>query len=180
MKLAILLLAVLATACGRGVSTEPTGEGYTDLNADQIMIQASHTQYSNGVRSAEGVYDTVFIFRDSAVYHLRGVNTKMYDVDGRQSATIVADSGVLNQATDAMIAQGNVVLVTQNNCTIKSEELHYDPETRRIWSDVATRFEVGGKVTTARKFNADDGFNQVTAEGLSGAFPTGCRKPPPS
>jgi LPS export ABC transporter protein LptC len=167
-------LAIAIGACG-GASTAPSGGDYQDLAADKIMIGTKHTQYSDGVRSAEGQYDTVFVFNDSAVYHLRGVNTRMFDAAGRLSATITADSGVLNQSTDAMIAQGNVVLVTQQNCTIKSDELHYDPETRRIWSDVATRFEFDGKVTTAKKFNADDSFNQVTAEGLTGAFPTGCR-----
>lgn len=161
-------------ACG-GASTAPATGDYEDLPADKIMIDATHTQYSNGVRSAEGKYDTVYVFNDSAVYHLRGVNTTMFDADGRQSATIKADSGVLNQSTDAMIAQGNVVLVTHLNCTIKSEELYYDPQTRRIWSDIDTRFEFDNRVTTARKFNADDSFNQITAEGLSGAFPTGCQ-----
>jgi len=173
-RIFLCCLAIGLAACG-GASTAPTSGDYEDLPADKVMIGTTHTQYSDGVRSAEGRYDTVYVFTDSAVYHLRGVNTRMFDVDGKQSATITADSGVLNQSTDAMIAQGNVVLVTHLNCTIKSDELHYDPQTRRIWSDVDTRFEFDGKVTTARKFNADDSFNQVTAEGLTGAFPTGCQ-----
>jgi LPS export ABC transporter protein LptC len=173
-RMVLSCLAIALAACG-GASTAPSSGDYEDLAADKVMIGTTHTQYSNGVRSAEGQYDTVYVFNDSAVYHLRGVNTRMFDADGKQSATIKADSGTLNQSTDAMIAQGHVVLVTQLNCTIKSEELHYDPETRRIWSNVDTRFEVGGKVTTAKKFNADDSFNQVTAEGLTGAFPTGCQ-----
>lgn len=173
-RMSLFCLTIALCACSKASITPASGD-YEDLPADKVMIDTRHTQYSDGVRSAEGQYDTVYVFNDSAVYHLRGVNTVMYDSNGKETATIKADSGVLNQSTDVMVAQGDVVLVTRNNCTIKSEELHYDPQTRRIWSDVSTRFEVDGKVTTARKFNADDSFNQVTAEGLTGAFPTGCQ-----
>jgi lipopolysaccharide export system protein LptC len=73
-----------------------------------------------------------------------------------------------------MTAFGNVVLLTQGNCRITTEELHYDPSTRRIWSDVQSRFEIAGRVTTANSFRADDQFNNFEAEGMTGAIPRGC------
>jgi LPS export ABC transporter protein LptC len=166
---------MLGVAGCRGVTDDPTGEGYQDLPADQIMIDATHNPTSNGIRSAIGRYDTVFVFTDSSQYRVKGVDLTTFDPEGRQSATIRADSGVLNQATDAMIARGGVVLVTENNCTIRTEELHYDPGSRKIWSDLPTRFEFGGgRVTTADRFRADDGFRNINASGVSGQMPSGC------
>jgi len=169
----ISVLAAVTVACG-GVTSAPTGEGYEDLPADQIMIDVTHNPTSDGVRSAIGQYDTVYVFADSSLYHVKGVNLRTFDPEGRQSATIKSDSGTLNQATDAMIARGHVVLVTENNCTIQTEELHYDPNSRQIWSDVATRFEFGGRVTTADRFRADDAFRNINASGVSGQMPSGC------
>jgi LPS export ABC transporter protein LptC len=168
---AALLLAV--AAC-RGVTEQATGEGYESLEADQVMVGVTHNPTSNGVRSAIGEYDTVFVFKDSSVYHVKGVNLRTFDPDGRESATITADSGSLNQATDALIARGNVVLVTENRCTILTEELHYDPDTRQLWSEYPTRFEINGSVTTADRFRADDGFSNINATNVRGQMPAGC------
>jgi LPS export ABC transporter protein LptC len=168
----VLLLAA-AAACGGSVEP-PTGEGYTELTADNIMIGVSTTATSDGVRSATGTYDTVFVYNDSASYRVKGVHQQLFDSNGLPSATIRADSGVLNTITDATIARGKVVLITRTGCQIETEELHYDAQNRSVWSDVHTRFLISGKVTTAETFRADDGFNNVTGTRLSGAIPEGC------
>lgn len=172
----IAIVAVLGlgwTACN-GVTEQPTGEGYQDLSADQIMIDVTHNPTSNGVRSAIGRYDTVYVFADSSLYHVKGVDLQTFDPDGRRSATITADSGTLNQATDALVARGHVVLVTENVCTIRTEELHYDPDTRQLWSELPTRFEWDGRATTADRFRADDGFRNINATNVRGQMPSGC------
>jgi len=168
------LLILAAIGCSREPGPGPTGEGYTDLNADQVMIGVAHTSTADGVRSAVGNYDTVFVFNDSSAYRIKGVAQQLYDVNGAPSANVKADSGVLNLSTDAMVARGSVVLITQNNCRIESEELHYDPQTRRVWSEVFSTFIAGERRATANSFNADDGFQNVTATGLNGTFPEAC------
>jgi LPS export ABC transporter protein LptC len=166
--------AMLGIGACNGVTDQATGEGYEELRSDQIMTDVAHNPTSDGVRSAIGLYDTVFVFNDSSVYHVKGVNLRTFDPDGRQSATITADSGTLNQATDALVARGNVVLVTENVCTIRTEELHYDPDTRQLWSELPTRFEWDGRVTTADRFRADDGFRNINATNVRGQMPSGC------
>lgn len=168
-------LLVVAVAGCRGTTDAPTGEGYVDLRADQVMIDVTHHPTSDGIRSAIGRYDTVFVFNDSAMYHVKGVDLQLFDADGRQSATIEADSGAFNQSTDAMIARGSVILITQQNCTIRTEELHYDPNTRRVWSEVTTRFEFGDRAGTSDSFAADDQFTRVTLTNARGQIPTECR-----
>lgn len=170
----IPVLALLGIVACRGIASEPTGEGYEDLPADQIMVDVTHNPTSDGVRSAIGRYDTIFEFSDSSVYHVKGVNLQTFDPDGRASATIEADSGSLNRTTEALIARGHVVLVTEKGCTIRTEELHYDPSTRQLWSELSTRFEFNGRVTTADRFRADDGFHSINASGVRGGMPSAC------
>jgi LPS export ABC transporter protein LptC len=166
-------LAIAVIACG-APATGPGSADYRDLPADQIMTGVNHNSTSDGIRSATGTFDTVYVFNDSSAYYLKGVSQQLFDAEGRQSATIRSDSGVLNLATNAMIARGKVVLLTQKQCRIESEELHYDPQTRRVWSDVFTTFVAGDRTATAQSFNADDQFNNVSTRGLNGLLPDGC------
>lgn len=163
-------LAWLAAACGG--NSDPVTADYRDLPADQIMVDARHTPTSEGIRSALGRYDTVYVFEDSAKLHLRGVNLELFDATGRKTATLTSLTGELNTNTEAMVARGSVRLVTTtDNRIIETEELHYDPNSRRIWSDVATTMRIRGDVTHSDGFTADDQFQKVEIVRPRGAVP---------
>jgi LPS export ABC transporter protein LptC len=115
-----------------------------------------------------GEFDTVFRFTDSSKVHLRGVNLRMFDEMGQQTATVTSTSGVLNDATNEMVAIGNVVLITNNLRKIETEELHYDPNTRRMWSDVTTRHTYEGRVQIGDSFQSDDEFTRVVVQNPRG------------
>jgi LPS export ABC transporter protein LptC len=160
-------VAVLALAACNGVDA-PTGEGYQDLPADQVLTGVHQTYTSNGVQSAIGVFDTVYRFTDSSKVHLRGVNLRMFDETGQQTATVTSTSGVLNDATNEMTAIGNVVLITNDLRKIETEELHYDPNTRRLWSDVRTVHTYEGRVQIGDAFQSDDQFARVNVQNPRG------------
>ena len=164
------LVTLLALAACNGVDA-PTGEGYQDLPADQVLTGVHQTYTSNGVQSAIGVFDTVYRFTDSSKVHLRGVNLRMFDETGQQTATVTSTSGVLNDATNEMTALGNVVLITNDLRKIETEELHYDPNTRRLWSDVTTRMTYEGNLQIGDSFQADDQFTRVTIQNPRGDVP---------
>jgi LPS export ABC transporter protein LptC len=163
-------LAWLASACGQ--TADPITADYLDLPADQIMTGVTHAPTSEGIRSAIGKYDTVYVFEDSSKLHLKGVNLEMFDATGRKTATLTSLTGELNTSTEAMVARGSVRLVTTtDNRVIETEELHYDPNTRRIWSDVATTMRLRGDVTHSDGFKADDQFEKVEIVRPRGAVP---------
>jgi hypothetical protein len=67
-----------------------------------------------------------------------------------------------------MVAIGNVVLITNNLRKIETEELHYDPNTRRMWSDVTTRHTYEGRVQIGDSFQSDDEFTRVVVQNPRG------------
>jgi hypothetical protein len=82
----------------------------------------------------------------------------------------------MDQNTNRMIARGSVVLVVKgaNGRTVYTEELHYDPNQKQVWSDVQTRMVFpDGRQNTVKSFRSDDQFDNFTAEGLTGS--TGIR-----
>jgi LPS export ABC transporter protein LptC len=160
---------VFLSACGEVGA--PTGEGYQELPADQVLTGVHQTYTSNGVRSALGVYDSVYRFTDSSKVHLRGVNLRMFDETGQQTATVTSTAGVLNDATNEMTASGNVILVTNDLRRIETEELHYDPNTRRMWSDVLTKMTYNDRVQIGDSFQSDDQFTRVTIQNPRGDVP---------
>lgn len=161
-KVLLLVSAVAAAAACRGRLEEPTGEGYRDLDADKIIVDARYMPTEDGIRKAVGVFDTVYVYDDSSTYNLKGVNLDIYNAEGKPAAHVTSERGRLNMATEAMTAIGNVVLITPDGDRIETEELHYDPTTHRIWSDVETRsVSKDGKQLTADSFTADDQFKKV-------------------
>ncbi len=162
-------LVVALAACGE--TAAPTGEGYQDLPADQVLTGVHQTYTSNGVRSAVGVFDTVFRFTDSSMVHLRGVDLRMFNEIGEQTATVTSTGGALNDATNEMTATGTVVLITNDGRKIETEILHYDPNTRRMWSDVETKYTYEGRVQIGDSFQADDEFSRINIQNPRGAVP---------
>ena len=165
----------VATACQR-VATEPPGEDLPDMEADRIMYGVEFFSNADGVKRARTSADTAFAFNnaDSATLHLRNMKVEMYDENGAKSGTVTGKSGVINSRTKAMVARGNVVMVTKEGERIETEELHYDPNTHRIWSNVRTvRVNRGGARQTMNSFETDDKFRNFQAKGASGA--TGIR-----
>jgi LPS export ABC transporter protein LptC len=155
-----VILAALA-ACGRGPA-EPAGGDFQDLPADQVMVGVDFVQTSQGVRVGTLRSDTAFVFSDSSVMHLRGVNLELHDENGQRKAHLTSLTGVLNNQTQAMIARGDVVLIVMaNGRRIETPELHYDPQTRRVWSDSTTRMSHQGETFTAEGFTSDDEFRNV-------------------
>jgi LPS export ABC transporter protein LptC len=167
---ALPALALLA-ACG-GQPIDPMVELFEDLPADQVMIGVYHQTTSDGVVTAKLLSDTVYMFQDSAVLHLRGVDLELFDANGQKTAHLTSRQGRLNQNTNSMVAIGNVVLiVVADGQRIESEELHYDPPSRRIWSEVTTRRTVNGQIMTADGFSADDQFRNVQMTRPRGVVP---------
>jgi LPS export ABC transporter protein LptC len=172
-RTAALASLLLVAAC-RGSGTDPMVAEFETLPADQIMEGVEFTSTSAGIRSAKLLSDTAYLFEDSSVMHLRGVDLEMYDATGTKTAHLTSLTGVFNQNTEAMIANEDVVLIVlKDGRRILTDELHYDPQTRRVWSDVETRMTLpDGSDMTVESFTADDQFNNVQTRGARGRSPT--------
>lgn len=175
-NLSLLACIALLGACDESTAP-PIGE-YESLPADQVVMGVDYLFTSEGVRRAQLIADTAYMFEasDSAT-HLRGVKLEMYDNEGALTSTLTADRGEYDVDTQKTVARGNVVLVIPDpdGRTIWTEELHYDPVTKRIWSDVRSRMLMNsGQDMTVERFTADDQFQNVQTIGASG---TGLRIP---
>jgi LPS export ABC transporter protein LptC len=167
-------LAVLLplAACGGGGAETVITSDYQDLPADRVIYGATFITTASGIRQAVTRADSMYVDEDSTVAQLYGVKLMMYDTLGRTRADLTSLRGSLNQRTQKMVARGKVVLVLADGRRIETEELNYDPEAHRIWSDVFTRLRhADGGSTTFDTFTADDKFQNVQGQNARGRIP---------
>jgi LPS export ABC transporter protein LptC len=153
----------------------PVTADYEPLPADQVLEGVEHVMTQAGVRQSVLKADSSLIFDDSAAIHLRGVNLDMFNEQGRLHATLTSAQGRLDQNSNQMVAVGSVVLVIHEGANagrILTEELHYDPQQRVVWSNVRTeRVFPGGQRGTMDSFRADDRFGNFQMQGYRGYAP---------
>ena len=166
---AVLAFALVLGACDD--STAPLTGDYESLPADNVVARLDQLLTSDGVRRAQLRADTAYVFEDSATTQLRGVTLETYDESGTLTSTLTSEEGEFNRETQKTVARGNVVLIIPDpdGRTIWTEELHYDPTTKRVWSDVVFRMLMNsGAELRGQRFTADDEFRNVNVPGGSG------------
>jgi LPS export ABC transporter protein LptC len=154
-------IATLAAACADG-SEAVAGSGFRALPADQVVFNLETDMKDVGVLRARLHADTAHIWEDDAKTLLFPVNLRLYDDNGAESAHLTAREGELDSRTNEMVARGNVVLVSrERGRRILTEELHYDPRSGRIWSDVHTVFYDGDSRMEGVGFRTDQRMHDV-------------------
>ncbi len=158
------------SACS-GESTIPVEGGADErLTADQIIYGMTHQVTRDGVREATLRADTAYFKESQNRADLVGVKLEFYDPSGQESGRLTSRTGEYAFRAGSMIARGNVVLdviVDGRQRRIETEELHYDLEDDRIWSDLPTTSREGSTVYRGTSFESDARFKNVQIKGAS-------------
>ncbi len=170
MGLALVALATAAlSACGNSGVEPRAGQDFPQLPADYVMGDITHYLTQDGIRRGELRADSGYFYADSMRANLKKVHLLLYNETGQEAADLTSKTGQLDQRTNAMIARGNVVLVARDGSQrVESEELHYDPNGHRIWSDVASTIFQAGNRTQTNGFSADDQLRNIQMKGVRG------------
>jgi LPS export ABC transporter protein LptC len=156
-----LVVAGLTAACGNGAEAV-AGSGFLDLPADQVVFNLETDMKDVGVLRARLHADTAHIWEDAATTLMFPVHLRLYDENGGETAQLTAREGELDSRTNAMVARGDVVLISsEQGRRILTDELHYDPRTGRIWSDVHTVFYDGDTRAEGQGFRSDQRMHDV-------------------
>ena len=168
---AALVAALLALSVGACQNDrDPVAGGdFRDLPADQVVFGLDYDVKDMGVLRARLHADTAHVWEDSAKTLMFPVDLTLYDENGAQSAHLTAREGELDTRTNRMVARGNVVLVTvEGNRRILTEELHYDSQAERIWSEVHTVFIEDDSRVEGAGFRSDAEMKNVEVSKSTG------------
>jgi len=160
---ALLMLGISLAACEQPLNTPVADEALQAMDADQLVFGMTSYLSASGVREGRIQADTAYIYEDEGTAELRNMEIVFYDEDGRERATVTGTSGRWVQATDVMSAYGDVVLqIHMDGSKLESQEIHYDPNADRIWSDSSTvRTLSDGTVLRGSSFESDMSFEDI-------------------
>ena len=164
------LLWALVVVAGCSQQETPTGGDFREVPASMIMTDMTQYMTTQGIRKARVQGDTAYIYDDSGTVKIKKVRLVIFDEAGGEKARLTSESGDFNTATQAMVARGKAVLITVGGQRkqIETEELHYDPQNKRLWSTVRTVMIDGNSRVTGSGFEADDKFTNVQIKGVTG------------
>jgi LPS export ABC transporter protein LptC len=160
--IAIALAGVLAGACQQASSPPVVKGRVVPDSADQVMFGVHFFLTDGGLRRAELVSDTAFMYDENTRAELRTVNTTFFKPSGEKDAVLTSKTGSYNIRLGSMEARGNVVVVATDGRKMESPHMRYDPNRNEIASDSAfTITEVGGRITQGIGFIGDPDLNNV-------------------
>ncbi|MEZ4414693.1 MAG: LPS export ABC transporter periplasmic protein LptC [Gemmatimonadota bacterium] len=164
----LLATTILSAACEQATTTNVVPPELVNLQADNLVLGMEHEITQNGVRYATLHADTAYYFKDDGKYELLSVSLQVFTTTGVERATMTSEWGELTEATEAMVARRNVVLLLPDrDGRLETSELNYDPMNEKFWSDSATVFTEAGRVTRGTGFEADLNFTNIRVRGAS-------------
>lgn len=152
-----VVAGMLAAGCQR--ATEPETGDFQSVPADMMVVGMQQNITSAGIRVGLLKGDTALVFDDSTTVKVKNVDLTIYaEQTGAQRAHLTAKEGDFNQQTQFMIARGNVVLITTDGKRVETQELNYDPQTKRVWSTRETTLVEPGSRIVGDGFESDESF----------------------
>ncbi len=149
-------------SCGNGGS-----EG--EVNAETLMTQKSDTLtliYSeNGVKQYRfytPLMERYELAREPYMEFRYGIDIVTYDSLDNPESTLVSDYAIYYENRKLWEARGNVVATGQDDRTLYTQQLFWDQQTGRVYSNVDSKVVQDGDVFIGEGFESDDKFQNWT------------------
>ena len=108
---------------------------------DQESWQSTITITQDGKKFAEVWAGYISFFNAKGMTFLKdSIHADFFDRDGSHNSILTADSGVVFNQTNNLIAYGEVVVVSDSGIVLETRELRWDNEKQKIISNVPVRF----------------------------------------
>ncbi len=157
-----LALTLALAACGEENTAPVASPELIATGADMFQAGMETFITLEGVREGQIFADTAYFYRDSSTVVLTNPVLTLFTDTGVQRARVTSEWGKLYETTQEMIARGNVVLTIRDGSRrVESAELHYDPNSDRIWSDSLTVMHEEGRVLEGMGFESDLEFRNT-------------------
>jgi len=140
--------------------------------ADQVLYGMQHYVTDQGLRRSLVEADTAYVYQNTQMVEMRGVKVTFYGPNGEITSTVTGDSGTYLTRDGSMSARGNVVAVTPDGRTLRSQELKYDSRSQKISSDKPFVYDRADQHLEGNGFTSDPDFrNVVTKQPRGGQRP---------
>lgn len=172
--MALLIVAgVLGATLACRDEGRPTATTSAADSADQVLLGMSHYVTQDGVQRARVRADTAYFYSPTQTAALQHVHITFFNAGGGETSTLTARAGTYHWRTGDMEARGNVIVVTTDGRTLRTEELRYSQAKAQVTSDLPFVFDGPNRHVEGEGFTSDPDFKDVVAKhpkGTGGQF----------
>lgn len=173
VPVALIVASIGATACQNKSTPPVVRRSALADSADQVMFGVHFNLTDKGLARAEILADTAYFFDDNTRIELRKVSTTFYTASGARDAYLTSKRGTYNSRTSQMLAEGTVVVITEEGRRLETPELKYDQAINEISSDSSFVLTEPGRRLEGTGFRSDPNMQNVqifkTRRGTTGA-----------
>jgi LPS export ABC transporter protein LptC len=102
----------------------------------------------------------------------KGLYIEFFDEQGNKASTLTSNKGNYSKETNLYIVRGNVIIQNiKEKKTLKTEELFWRPDTKKINTDKFVRIEGPEDIITGTGMDATQDFSSYTLHHVEGIFP---------
>jgi LPS export ABC transporter protein LptC len=124
---------------------EQSAAGSLDPNSipDQESWKSTITITQDGKKFAEIWAGYISFYNVQGKTFLKdSIHGDFFDQDGSHNSVLTADSGIVFNQTNNLVAYGEVVVVSDSGIVLETRELRWENEKQKIISDVPVRFTI--------------------------------------
>jgi LPS export ABC transporter protein LptC len=150
------VLAALALSLAGCGDAEPGRAVVENEGPEQTTYEYHTTQTKLGVPEWELWGEQAVRYSGSAERDLTGVKMVFYKA-GERDAVLTSETGKIDEETQATVAEGNVVVISEDGRKLESEVLHWDPKRQLIYTGVETFVKIseGDRILTGYGLETD-------------------------
>ena len=166
-----VLTALAALAACRDEGVRPPVTQTAADSADQILFGLVHYVTEDGIKRSLVEADTAYLYDATQTAELKQVKVTFYDQTGAVSSVLTANEGTYFQQGGGMTARGNVIGTAPDGRTLRTTELTYEPNSKKVSTDKAFTFVRNGNTLEGDGFVSDVDFSNIVVErprGLEG------------
>jgi len=152
----VFLLLVFLVGCSKVDENQPTKNSQTIDVPDQESWQSVITITKDGKRVAEVWAGYIALYNEKQITLLKdSIHIDFFDREGKHNSILTADSGIVYNKTNNLVAEGNVVVISDSGIVLETEQLRWDNKKQKIVSDVPVRFTTATDTLIGDSFISD-------------------------
>ena len=172
VRLSALLGTLLIFAACQGDTVRPPVSQAAADSADQILFGLMHYVTEEGIKRSLVEADTAYLYDATQTAELKKVKVTFYDANGAVSSVLTANEGTYFQQSGGMTARGNVIGTAPDGRTLRTSELKYEPNSKKVSSDKSFTYMRDGNLLEGDGFVSDVDFTNIVVDrprGLEGS-----------
>ena len=171
MKIIRLLLSIVLVACTNDPKLVQDFASDKEQAIEQIKgAELLHTE--NGKIKVRIVADKIERFQNQqpGLIFSEHMEVYFYNDSSELQSTLMANDASVDEDTKIMLAQNNVVLTSNDNKKLETEELVWDEKENKIYTDKKVKITTGKEVVYGEGFISNPDFSQYSITKIHGTF----------